>query len=98
MTHRCGKCDGCMQPPHLEDYSRALRVLCDWFQDRIQLSDEDVAKTVRLVERDRWAIEVLEQAYLKGECRFPDMSIHQSTLAAHAWRRELRALAQGGPK
>jgi|TARA_R100000030_G_scaffold15092_3_gene9953 hypothetical protein len=70
---KCGKCDGCVMPPAFEVDNKPLDMLVDWFNGRRTLSDENLAKVVRLVERRRLETAVLEQAYMKGVCRFPDL-------------------------
>jgi hypothetical protein len=37
----------------------------------------------------------LEQAYLKGKCRFPDMTPREVDVAMSVWRNELAAFARG---
>lgn len=93
MERKCGKCDGCVMPVAFEVDNKALDLLVDWLNGRCTLSDENVDKVIRLVERRRYETEVLEQAYMKGVCRFPDMSPRDAEAAVREWRRELFAFA-----
>jgi len=92
---KCGKCDGCARPVPFEVNNVALNLLVDWFNGRRTLSDENLAKVVRLVERRRNETQVLEQAYMKGVCRFPDMTPREVDVAMSVWRNELAAFARG---
>ena len=92
---KCGKCDGCAMPPAFEVDNKPLDILVDWFNGRRTLSDENLSKVIRLVERRRREAEVLEQAYLKGKCRFPDMTTREVDVAMRVWRDELEAFARG---
>ena len=96
MGRKCGKCDGCAKPVPFEVDNVALDLLVDWFNGRRTLSDENLAKVVRLVERRRYETKVLEQAYLKGKCRFPDLMPHDVDVAVRVWRNELANAANGG--
>ena len=96
MGRKCGKCDGCKSPVPFEVDNKALDLLVDWFNGRCDLSDENVAKLVRLVERRRWETEVLEQAYMKGVCRFPDLMPGDVDVAINVWRKQLNDFANGG--
>jgi hypothetical protein len=82
-------------PPAFEVDNKPLDILVDWFNGRRKLSDENVSKVIRLVERRRREAEVLEQAYLKGKCRFPDMTPREVDVAMSVWRNELAAFARG---
>ncbi len=93
MVRKCGKCDGCVMPVAFEVDNKALDLLVDWLNGRCTLSDENIDKVIRLVERRRYETEVSEQAYMKGVCRFPDMSPRDAEAAVREWRRELFAFA-----
>jgi hypothetical protein len=96
MERKCGKCDGCVMPVAFEVDNKALSILEDWFHGRRKLSDENLAKVIRLVERRRYETEVLEQAYMKGVCRFPDMLPRDAEMAVRAWRSNLVHFSNGG--
>jgi len=96
MGQKCGKCDGCAIPPAFEVDNVALDLLVDWFHGRRTLSDENLAKVVSLVERRRYETKVLEQAYMKGVCRFPDLMPRDVDVAVRAWRSQLVAFSKGG--
>ena len=92
---KCGKCDGCVMPVSFEVNNSALGLLEGWIDGSRKLSDENLSKVIRLVERRRWETKVLEQAYLKGKCRFPDMTPREVDVAMRVWRDELAAFARG---
>ena len=96
MGRKCGKCDGCANPPAFESDNTPLDLLVDWFHGRRTLSDENIAKVVSLVERRRYETKVLEQAYMKGVCRFPDLMPRDVDVAVRAWRSQLVAFSKGG--
>ena len=96
MARKCGKCDGCKAPVPFEVDNKALDLLVDWFNGRRTLSGENVAKLVRLVESRRRETEALEQAYMKGVCRFPDLMPGDVDVAINVWRKQLNDFANGG--
>ena len=96
MARKCGKCDGCANPVPFDLDNVALDMLVDWFNGRRKLSDENLAKVVRLVERRRYETKVLEQAYMKGTCRFPDLMPRDVDVAIRVWRNDLANAANGG--
>jgi len=96
MGRKCGKCDGCKAPVPFEVDNKALDLLVDWLNGRRTLSDENLAKVIRLVERRRYETEVLEQAYMKGVCRFPDLMPGDVDVAINVWRKQLNDFANGG--
>ena len=96
MARKCGKCDGCAKPVPFEVDNVALDLLVDWFHGRRTLSDENLAKVVSLVERRRYETKVLEQAYMKGTCRFPDLMPRDVDVAVRVWRNELASFPNGG--
>jgi len=96
MARKCGKCDGCRAPVSFEVDNKPLDLLVDWFNGRRDLSDENVAKLVRLVESRRRETEALEQAYMKGVCRFPDLMPGDVDVAINVWRKQLNDFANGG--
>ena len=96
MGRKCGKCDGCARPVPFEVDNKPLDMLVDWFNGRRALSDENLAKMVRLVERRRNEMQALEQAYMKGVCRFPDLMPRDADAAIRVWRNELALFMNGG--
>ena len=96
MGRKCGKCDGCVMPVPFEVDNAALGLLEGWIDGSRKLSDENLAKVIRLVERRRYETKVLEQAYMKGVCRFPDMSPRDAEMAVRAWRSNLVHFSNGG--
>ena len=95
MGRKCGKCDGCVMPVPFEVDNAALGLLEGWIDGSRKLTDENLGKVIRLVERRRYQTEVLDQAYLKGVCRFPDMTPRDVDVAMRVWRNELAAFARG---
>tara|TARA_R100001224_G_scaffold28522_1_gene15548 strand:- start:406 stop:663 length:258 start_codon:yes stop_codon:yes gene_type:complete len=83
-------------PVPFEVDNAALGLLEGWIDGSRKLSDENLAKVIRLVERRRYETEVLEQAYMKGVCRFPDMSPRDAEMAVRAWRSNLVHFSNGG--
>ena len=90
-----GKCAGCARPVPFEVDNAALGLLEGWIDGSRKLSDENLSKVIRLVERRRYQTEVLDQAYLKRKCRFPDMTPREVDVAMRVWRNELAAFARG---
>ena len=96
MGQKCGKCDGCVMPPAFEADNKPLDLLVDWFNGRRTLSDENLAKVVRLVERRRHEAHALEQAHMRGVCRFPGLMPRDAEVAVRAWKSQLVAFSKGG--
>ena len=92
---KCGKCDGCARPVPFEVDNAALGLLEGWIDGSRTLNDENLGKVLRLVERRRYETKVLEDAYMKGECLFPDMQPREVDLAMRIRRNELAAFARG---
>jgi len=92
---KCGKCDGCVMPVSFEVNNSALGLLEEWIDGSRKLTDENLGKVLRLVERRRYETKVLEDAYMKGECLFPDMQPQQVDLAMRIRMNELAAFARG---
>lgn len=92
---KCGKCEGCRAPVPFEVDNKPLSLLEAWADGSITLTDENLGKVLRLVERRRHETKVLEDAYMKGDCLFPDMQPQQVDLAMRIRMNELAAFARG---
>ena len=95
VMKKCGKCEGCRAPVPFEVDNKPLSLLEAWADGSITLTDENLGKVLRLVERRRYETKVLEDVYMKGECLFPDMQPNQVDLAMSIRMNELAAFARG---
>tara|TARA_A100001515_G_scaffold128908_3_gene115381 strand:- start:456 stop:752 length:297 start_codon:yes stop_codon:yes gene_type:complete len=95
VIRKCGKCEGCRAPVPFEVNNAALGLLEEWIDGSRKLTDENLGKVLRLVERRRYETKVLEDAYMKGVCLFPDMQPQQVDLAMRIRMNELAAFARG---
>lgn len=64
----CGKCEGCVQPRHAENSSRAIGLLCDYARGYYTFSFATLLKLTRRAELDRWETEVRERRWAHGRC------------------------------
>jgi len=95
VMRKCGKCEGCRAPTSFEVNNAALGLLEEWVDGSRKLTDENLGKVLRLVERRRYENKVLEDAYMKGVCLFPDMQPRDVDLAMRVRMNELAAFARG---
>ena len=95
VIRKCGKCEGCRAPVPFEVNNAALGLLEEWIDGSRKLTDENLGKVLRLVERRRYETKVLEDAYMKGVCLFPDMRPRDVDLAMRVRMNELAAFARG---
>ena len=95
VIRKCGKCEGCRAPVLFEVNNAALGLLEEWVDGSRKLTDENLGKMLRLVERRRHENKLLEDAYMKGECLFPDMQPRKVDLAMRVRMNELAAFARG---